>query len=44
MSTHAELDLSIRNLLNLSPLMQLTVAGRELKLQEERDNYGGPAA
>ena len=44
MRTHTEIELSIANLLALSPLMHLAVAGRKLKLQEERDNYSGPAA
>lgn len=42
--THTEIEFSIANLLALSPLMHLAVAGRKLKLQEERDNYSGPAA
>ena len=42
--THTEIGFSIANLLALSPLMHLAVAGRKLKLQEERDNYSGPAA
>ena len=44
MRTRTEIELSIANLLALSPLMHLAVAGRKLKLQEERDNYSGPAA
>ena len=44
MRTHTEIEFSIANLLALSPLMHLAVAGRKLKLQEERDNYSGPAA